>query len=135
MRTAGLLASFVASACLAAGCGGSDDGSSAEAGQPKHPDLWGTVHGPHGHSGGPVWDEKDDGYEPFSYGRGADMQDRQTRVVCKPVYVGTTDAGDSFELEVTIGEKKETKEVLYEGKKVEIELADGVKYVMEPSPQ
>lgn len=38
----------------------------------------------------------------------------------------------SFELEVTIGKAKETKEVLYEGKKVEIEIADGVRYVMEP---
>ncbi len=133
MKSVGSLTLCGVAACLFAGCGGSTGDSAKEVHHPKHPDLFVTIYGADGHSGGAVWYEQDDGYETYSTARDDSAKDG-TRVVCKPVYVGSTDAGDTYELEVTVGDAKGTKSVVYEGERMELDLADGVTFVLEPDP-
>lgn len=117
--------------CMDTGCGNSGDGDAVK--HPKYPDLFATLTGADGQSGFLFWRKLDDGYEQYPSTRRETTNDG-TPVVCKPVYNGTKDAGDVYVIEVSVGEAKETKEVVYEGKRVEVNLADGVKFILKPSP-
>lgn len=130
---------MVSAAFAIFGCGSSDKGSSDNQNavlHPKYPDLWVTFSAEDSESGNSFWQELDDGYEPYptSWVEELSLSDT-TQVKCVPVYTGTTDSGDTFELEVIVGdESQEAMKVVYEGKRLEIVLTDGVKVVFEPDP-
>lgn len=133
---------FALIACAAymvVGCSSSNKGSSNNQGgdvHPKHPDLFVTITAKDGHSGRPFWRKIDDGYKPSSapWAQEMSLRDRTT-ISCVPVYTGSIDTGDTFNLEVSVGEEvKETQKVVYEGKRFEVVLTDGVTLTLEPDP-
>lgn len=122
--------------CLVAGCSSNDDSpekSENATSHPKYPDLFVTINGADGHSGELYWHKNEDGYDTYQNNL-TDSTSNGTHAAVKTVYTGTSEAGDAYTLEVKVGDAKESKNVIYKGKRFEIDIADGVKFILEPDP-
>lgn len=121
---------------LATGCGGSEEGEQPKSGdgrvdhgaivQPRSPGVAVEVTGLGGRGDRAIWDEAGDGYRLSHLGAAGDGVNYEL------FYAGTTDAGDKYVFDVFVGESKQTKEIVYAGKEVEVPVTDKVKILLRP---